>query len=417
MVGRDVLGAPRTPRRRIRPPQPHPGARERRATRRATIPPEEPPRQDAGRRGRRPLPMRAGRTARPTWAARAARTMRAAQTLWTVRTARTVRMARLPARPLPMVGRDVLGAPRRRIRPPQPHPGAWKRRATRRATIPPEEPPRQDAGRRGRRPLPMRAGRTARPTWAARAARTMRAAQTLWTVRTARTVRMARLPARPLPMVGRDVLGAPRRRIRPPQPHPGAWKRRATRRTTIPPEEPPRQDAGRRGRRPLPTWTGRPTWAARTARPTWARRRGRPTWTGRRAQPTRAARTARPTWTARTLRQIVRAKGSAITGRRQSPPGRFGGWHCRQGAAQTGGPPRAATAGIRMRRRAARPEATAEVRMRRRAARPAGERRRRQRAAPLRRGNTSRAQSKVSSSSLVSLLPVNSSNSMSARSS
>ena len=205
-------------------------------------------------------------------------------------------------------------------------------------------------------------------------------------------------------MVGRDVLGAPRRRIRPPQPHPGAWKRRAT----IPPEEPPRQDAGRRGRRPLPTWAGRPTWAARTERPMRAARTGRPTWTGRRAQ---------PTWTARTLRQIVRAKGSAITGRRQSTPGRFGGWHCRQGAAQTGGPPRAATAEVRMRRRAARPEATAEVRTRRRAARPAGERRRRQRAAPLRRGNTSRAQSKVSSSSLVSLLPVNSSNSMSARSS
>ena len=256
-----------------------------------------------------------------------------------------------------MVGRDVLGAPRRRIRPPQPHPGARERRATRRATIPPEEPPRQDAGRRGRRPLPMRAGRTARtlregwPTW--------------WT---------ARLPARSLPMVGRDVLGAPRRRIRPPQPHPGAWKRRAT----IPPGEPPRQDAGRRGRRPLPTWAGR---------------RGRPTWT---------ARTARPTWAGRTLRQIVRAKGSAITGRRQSPPGRFGGWRCRKGAAQTGKPPRAATA---------------EVRTRRRAARPTGERRRRQRAAPLRRGNTSRVQSKVSSSSLVSLLPVNSSNSMSARSS
>ena len=200
-------------------------------------------------------------------------------------------------------------------------------------------------------------------------------------------------------MVGRDVLGAPRRRIRPPQPHPGAWKRRATRRTTIPPGEPPRQDAGRRGRRPLPTW---------------------------------AAQTARPTWAARKLRQIVRAKGSAITGRRQSTPGRFGGWHCRQGAAQTGGPPRAATAEVRTRRRAARPEATAEVRIRRRAARPeataevrtrrhaarpTGERRRRQRAAPLRRGNTSRAQSKVSSSSLVSLLPVNSSNSMSARSS
>ena len=374
MVGRDVLGAPRTPRRRIRPPQPHPGARERRATRRATIPPGEPPRQDAGRRGRRPLPMWAGRTARPTWAARAARTMRAARTLWTVRTARTVRMARLPARPLPMVGRDVLGAPRRRIRPPQPHPGAWKRRAT----IPPGEPPRQDTGRRGRRPLPMRAGRRVRPTWAARAART------LWTVRAARTVRTARLPARSLPMVGRDVLGAPRRRIRPPQPHPGAWKRRATRRATIPPREPPRQDAGRRGRRPLPTWAGR---------------------------------TERPMRAARTLRQIVRAKGSAITGRRQSPPGRSGGWRCRKGDAQTGGPPRAATAGIRMRRRAARPEATAEVRMRRRAARPAGERRRRQRAAPLRRGNTSRAQSKVSSSSLVSLLPVNSSNSMSARSS
>ena len=278
--------------------------------------------------------------------------MRAARTLWTVRTARTVRMARLPARPLPMVGRDVLGAPRRRIRPPQPHPGARERRATRRATIPPGEPPRQDAGRRGRRPLPMRAARTAR---------TLRKGRPTWW--------MARLPARPLPMVGRDVLGAPRRRIRPPQPHPGAWKRRATRRTTIPPGEPPRQDAGRRGRRPLPTW---------------------------------AARTAWPTWAARTLRQIVRAKGSAITGRRQSPPGRFGGWHCRQGAAQTGGPPRAATA---------------EVRTRRRTARLAGERRRRQRAAPLRRGNTSRAQSKVSSSSLVSLLPVNSSNSMSARSS
>ena len=222
---------------------------------------------------------------------------------------------------------------------------------------------------------------------AARTARTMRAARTLWTVRTARTVRMARLPARPLPMVGRDVLGAPRaprRRIRPPQPHPGARERRATRRATIPPGEPPRQDAGRRGRRPLPM---------------------------------RAARTARPTWTARTLRQIVRAKGSAITGRRQSPPGRSGGWRCRKGAAQTGGPPRAATAEVRIRRRAARPEATAEVRTRRRAARLAGERRRRQRAAPLRRGNTSRAQSKVSSSSLVSLLPVNSSSSMSARSS
>ena len=214
-------------------------------------------------------------------------------------------------------------------------------------------------------------------------------------------------------MVGRDVLGAPRRRIRPPQPHPGARERRATRRASIPPGEPPRQDAGRRGRRPLPTWAGRterPTWAGRTARMRAARaartmragRTGRPTWTGRRAQPTRAARTARTTWTGRTLRQIVRAKGSAITGRRQSPPGRFGGWHCRKGAAQTGGPPRAATA---------------EVRTRRRAARPAGERRRRQRAAPLRRGNTSRAQSKVSSSSLVSLLPVNSSNSMSARSS
>ena len=379
MVGRDVLGAPRTPRRRIRPPQPHPDARERRATRRATIPPGEPPRQDAGRRGRRPLPTWTGRTARPTWAARAARTMRAARTLWTVRTARTVRMARLPARPLPMVGRDVLGAPRRRIRPPQPHPGAWKRRATRRTTIPPEEPPRQDAGRRGRRPLPTWAGRTARTAWTLRKGR-----PTWWT---------ARLPARPLPMVGRDVLGAPRRRIRPPQPHPGAWKRRATRRATIPPEEPPRQDAGRRGRRPLPTWAGRRTL------PTWA------------------ARTARPTWTGRTLRQIVRAKGSAITGRRQSTPGRFGGWHCRQGAAQTGGPPRAATAEVRTRRRAARPEATAEVRTRGRAARPTGERRRRQRAAPLRRGNTSRAQSKVSSSSLVSLLPVNSSNSMSARSS
>ncbi len=231
----------------------------------------------------------------------------------------------------------------------------------------------------------MRAARTARTAWTLREGR-----PTWWT---------ARLPARSLPMVGRDVLGAPRRRIRPPQPHPGAWKRRATRRTTIPPEEPPRQDAGRRGRRPLPM---------------------------------RAARTARPMRAGRTLRQIVRAKGSAITGRRQSTPGRFGGWHCRQGAAQTGGPLRAATAGIRMRRRAARPEATAEVRMRRRAARPeataevrtrrraarpAGERRRRQRAAPLRRGNTSRAQSKVSSSSLVSLLPVNSSNSMSARSS
>ena len=242
----------------------------------------------------------------------------------------------------------------------------------------------------------------------------------MWTVRAARTVRTARLPAWSLPMVGRDVLGAPRRRIRPPQPHPGAWKRRATRRATIPPEEPPRQDAGRRGRRPLPmraARTARPTWAARTTRPTWAARRGRPTWTGRRAQPTRAGRTERPTRAARTLRQIVRAKGSVITGRRQSTPGRFGGWHCRQGAAQTGGPPRAATAEVRMRRRAARPEATAEVRMRRRAARPAGERRRRQRAAPLRRGNTSRAQSKVSSSSLVSLLPVNSSNSMSARSS
>ena len=257
-----------------------------------------------------------------------------------------------------MVGRDVLGAPRRRIRPPQPHPAAWKRRATRRTTIPPEEPPRQDAGRRGRRPLPMRAGRATRT------------ARTAWTLREGRpTWWTARLPARSLPMVGRDVLGAPRaprRRIRPPQPHPGAWKRRATRRATIPSGGPPRQDAGRRGRRPLPM------------------------------------RTARPTWTARTLRQIVRAKGSAITGRRQSTPGRFGGWHCRQGAAQTGGPPRAATA---------------EVRTRRRAAQPTGERRRRQRAAPLRRGNTSRAQSKVSSSSLVSLLPVNSSNSMSARSS
>ena len=296
-----------------------------------------------------------------------------------------------------MVGRDVLGAPRRRIRPPQPHPGAWKRRATRRATIPPGEPPRQDAGRRGRRPLPMWAGRTARMRAALRKGR-----PTWWT---------ARLPAWSLPMVGRDVLGAPRRRIRPPQPHPGAWKRRATRRTTIPPEEPPRQDAGRRGRRPLPMR------AARTERPTWAGRRGRPTWAGRRAQPMRAAQTARPTWAGRTLRQIVRAKGSAITGRRQSTPGRFGGWHCRQGAAQTGGPPRAATAEVRMRRRAARPEATAEVRTRRRAARLAGERRRRQRAAPLRRGNTSRAQSKVSSSSLVNLLPVNSSNSMSARSS
>ena len=299
-----------------------------------------------------------------------------------------------------MVGRDVLGAPRtprRRIRPPQPHPGARERRATRRATIPPGEPPRQDAGRRGRRPLPTWAGRTAQTAWTLREGR-----PTWWT---------AQLPARPLPMVGRDVLGAPRRRIRPPQPHPGAWKRRPTRRATIPPEEPPRQDAGRRGRRPLPTRAGR------TERPMRAARTGRPTWAGRRAQPMRAARTARPTWAGRTLRQIVRAKGSAITGRRQSTPGRFGGWHCRQGAAQTGGPPRAATAGIRMRRRAARPEATAEVRTRRRAARPAGERRRRQRAAPLRRGNTSRAQSKVSSSSLVSLLPVNSSNSMSARNS
>ena len=242
--------------------------------------------------------------------------------------------------------------------------------------------------------------------------RAARTAQTAWTLRKGRpTWWTARLPARPLPMVGRDVLGAPRRRIRPPQPHPGAWKRRATRRTTIPPEEPPRQDAGRRGRRPLPTWAGR------TERPMRAARTGRPTWAGRRAQPMRAARTARPTWAGRTLRQIVRAKGSAITGRRQSTPGRFGGWHCRQGAAQTGGPPRAATAEVRMRRRAARPEATAEVRTRRRAAQPTGERRRRQRAAPLRRGNTSRAQSKVSSSSLVSLLPVNSSNSMSARSS
>ena len=218
-----------------------------------------------------------------------------------------------------------------------------------------------------------------------RAGRATRTARTAWTLREGRpTWWTMRLSARSLPMVGRDALGAPRRRIRPPQPHPGAWKRRATRRATIPPEEPPRQDTGRRGRRPLPM---------------------------------RAARRAQPTWTGRTLRQIVRAKGSAITGRRQSTPGRFGGWHCRQGAAQTGGPPRAATAEVRMRRRAARPEATAEVRMRRRAARPAGERRRRQRAAPLRRGNTSRVQSKVSSSSLVSLLPVNSSNSMSARSS
>ena len=302
-----------------------------------------------------------------------------------------MRATRLSARPLPMVGRDVLGAPRtprRRIRPPRPHPGARERRAARRAAIPPEEPPRQDAGRRGCRRLPMRAGRTARMR-AARTARTMRAARaarTLWTVRT------ARLPARPLPMVGRDVLGAPRRRIRPPQP----------------PEESPRQDAGCRGRRPLPMRAGR------TERPTWAGRRAQPT---RAARTTRATRTAWPTWAGRTLRQIVRAEGSAITGRRQSTPGRFGGWHCRQGAAQTGGPPRAATAVVRIRRRAARPEATAEVRMRRRAARPAGERRRRQRAAPLRRGNASRAQSKVSSSSLGSLLPVNSSNSMSARSS
>ena len=288
MVGRDVLGAPRTPRRRIRPPQPHPGARERRATRRATIPPGEPPRQDAGRRGRRPLPTWTGRTARTM---RAARMVWAARALWTVRTARTVRMARRPARPLPMVGRDVLGAPRaprRRIRPPQPHPGARKRRATRRATIPPEEPPRQDAGRRGRRPLPMRAGRTARTAWTLREGR-----PTWWT---------ARLPARSLPMVGRDVLGAPRRRIRPPQPHPGAWKRRATRRATIPPEEPPRQDTGRRGRRPLPmraARTARPTWAGRRVRPTWTGRRGRPTWTARTARPTWAGQEARPTWTGR----------------------------------------------------------------------------------------------------------------------
>ena len=360
MVGGDVLGAPRTPRRRIRPPQPHPGARERRAARRATIPSGEPPRQDAGRRGRRPLPTWAGQEVRPTWAGRRVRT---ARMVWAARALWVLWMARLPARPLPMVGRDVLGAPRRRIRPPQPHPGARKRRATRRTTIPPGEPPRQDAGRRGRRPLPMRAGRRVRPTWEGRRARTAR----MRTVRTARTAR-------------------PMRAMRP------MWTARTMR-------------------------TARPTWTGRRGRPTWAGRRGRPTWAGRRAQPTWAGRTERPTWAARTLRQIVRAKGSAITGRRQSSPGRFGGWRCRQGAAQTGGPPRAATAEVRMRRRAARPEATAEVRTRRRAARLAGERRRRQRAAPLRRGNTSRAQSKVSSSSLVNLLPVNSSNSMSARSS
>ena len=292
MVGRDVLGAPRTPRRRIRPPQPHPGARERRATRRATIPPGEPPRQDAGRRGRRPLPMRAGQEVRPTWAGwrvRTARRARTARTLWTVRTARTVRMARLPARPLPMVGRDVLGAPRRRIRPPQPHPGARERRATRRATIPPGEPPRQDAGRRGRRPLPTWTGRRARMR-AARAARTLREGRpTWWTMR---------LSARSLPMVGRDVLGAPRRRIRPPQPHPGARERRATRRATIPPGEPPRQDAGRRGRRPLPMRAGR------TARPTWTGRRARPTWTGWRAQPTWTGRRAQPAWTGRRARPM-----------------------------------------------------------------------------------------------------------------
>ncbi len=209
---------------------------------------------------------------------------------WTRRGIRPMWTAWYPARPLPLVGRDVLGAPRaprRKIRPPQPHPGTRKRQAmqrtARRATIPPGEPPRQDAGRRGRRPLPTwatrrggsptwtRRGQEVRPTWVRWEGRST------WVMRGIRPTWTAWIPVRPLPMVGRDVLGAPRaprRKNRPPQPHPGTQKRRAMRRTAIPQgePEPPRLDAGRRGRRPLPTWAGRgrgggPMWAMRSVQP------------------------------------------------------------------------------------------------------------------------------------------------------